>query len=404
MASVTLGGITKAFGETSVLKGIDLDIADGEFLTLVGPSGCGKSTLIRIIAGLEAQDGGAVAIGGAAVDHLRPHERRVAMVFQSYALYPHMSVQENIALPLAVSRLRLWERVPLLRLLSGRRPGIVREIDREVEAVARQLHLEALLGRRPAQLSGGQRQRVALGRAMVRRPQVFLMDEPLSNLDAKLRVHMRSELAELHERLGATFVYVTHDQVEAMTMSDRIAMMDAGELLQLGTPSELYGRPANVRVAAFIGSPAINLLPGRVGESGRVELLGQVLPLGAPGLPFGSAVTVGIRPEAIGLVPADEPAAPSCTTIEATLARRENLGPEFILHLQAPDGAGTPIVARVPAGPDLPGLHDRIAVAFEGSACHLFGPDGNRIETRSPGEASRVTVGRSPAPPRRVPA
>src|SRR5829696_10429128 len=220
MASVELSGISKAFGDTSVLNGIDLSIRDGEFLTLVGPSGCGKSTLIRIIAGLEAQDEGSIAIGGSPIDHLRPHERRVAMVFQSYALYPHMSVRANLSLPLVMSRLRLHERLPLIRLLSRRRREVMHSIEGEVEAVAQQLQLGALLDRRPAQLSGGQRQRVALGRAIVRHPDVFLMDEPLSNLDAKLRVHMRTELAELHQRLGATFIYVTHDQVEAMTMSN----------------------------------------------------------------------------------------------------------------------------------------------------------------------------------------
>jgi multiple sugar transport system ATP-binding protein len=221
----------------------------------VGPSGCGKTTLIRIIAGIESQDSGAVLIGGAPIDHLRPHERRVAMVFQSYALYPHMSVRANLSLPLVMARLRLHERLPLIRLLSTRRRTVMQGIESEVEAVAQQLQLGALLDRRPAQLSGGQRQRVALGRAMVRHPDVFLMDEPLSNLDAKLRVHMRTELA-------------AHDQVEAMTMSDRVAMMDSGQILQLGTPSELYGRPANVKVAQFIGSPAINLLPGSVGSNG----------------------------------------------------------------------------------------------------------------------------------------
>ena len=240
-------------------------------MTLVGPSGCGKTTLIRIIAGIESQDSGSVLIGGSAIDHLRPHERRVAMVFQSYALYPHMSVRANLSLPLVMSRLRLHERLPLVRLLSGRRRAVMRGIESEVEAVAQQLQLGALLDRRPAQLSGGQRQRVALGRAMVRHPDVFLMDEPLSNLDAKLRVHMRTELAELHQRLGATFIYVTHDQVEAMTMSNRVAMMDSGDIIQLGTPTELYARPANVKVAQFIGSPAINLLPGtrRRGRPGR---------------------------------------------------------------------------------------------------------------------------------------
>ncbi|MGH6859481.1 MAG: ABC transporter ATP-binding protein, partial [Phyllobacterium sp.] len=245
MARVQLKSITKSFGAHSVLSGIDIDVADGEFLTLVGPSGCGKSTLIRIIAGLEPQTSGSVLVDDVEIDHLRPHERRVAMVFQSYALYPHMSVFNNIAVPLTMHHLSTWERLPLIKYASARRRRLMPDITREVEAVAAQLQIEPLLHRRPAQLSGGQRQRVALGRAMVRHPSVFLMDEPLSNLDAKLRVHMRTELAELHERLKSTFIYVTHDQVEAMTMSDRVAMMDCGHVLQLGTPTELYARPAN---------------------------------------------------------------------------------------------------------------------------------------------------------------
>src|SRR6185312_7986730 len=267
MASIALKGIGKSFGTTGVLSGIDLAIADGEFITLVGPSGCGKSTLIRIIAGLEPQSAGSIEIGGRPIDHLRPHERRVAMVFQSYALYPHMSVADNIALPLTMQRLSVVERLPLVKHLSPRRRRVMREV---------------MLARKPAQLSGGQRQRVALGRAMVRHPDVFLMDEPLSNLDAKLRVHMRSELAELHMRLATTFVYVTHDQVEAMTMSDRVAMMDAGRILQLGTPTELYTRPATLKVAQFIGSPAINVLPGIVDAGGRVAVAGVAVPVRAP--------------------------------------------------------------------------------------------------------------------------
>jgi multiple sugar transport system ATP-binding protein len=402
VASLTLDSIEKSFDGTAVLRGISLDVADGEFLTLVGPSGCGKSTLIRIIAGLESQDRGTVAIGGASVDHLRPHERRVAMVFQSYALYPHMSVGANIALPLVMARLRLWERLPLLRLLSRRRRGVLRGVEDEVRAVARQLHIDNLLARRPGQLSGGQRQRVALGRAMVRQPAVFLMDEPLSNLDAKLRVHMRSELADLHQRLGATFVYVTHDQVEAMTMSDRIAMMELGQILQLGTPSELYERPLNVKVAAFIGSPSINLLPARVLERGAVELFGQRLPL-AVGLPAGSRITVGLRPEAIGLE-RGQAASEACSRAPATLHRKENLGPEFILHLEALGPEPSSIVARVPAGPDLPPLQSAVTLRFMSADCHLFAESGERIEAQPADDHERDRRSHSPVKSGRIPA
>jgi multiple sugar transport system ATP-binding protein len=395
VASVELSRIAKAFGETSVLEGVSLSVQNGEFLTLVGPSGCGKSTLIRIVAGLEAQDDGAISIGASSVDHLRPHERRVAMVFQSYALYPHFTVRENIALPLVMSRLRLWERIPLLRLLSTRRRAVMREVNREVETIASQLHLENLLARRPAQLSGGQRQRVALGRAMVRRPDVFLMDEPLSNLDAKLRVHMRSELAELHQRLGATFIYVTHDQVEAMTMSDRIAMMDSGRILQLGTPSELYERPANVKVASFIGSPAINLLPARVAEGGHAELFGQRLPFTVD-LPAGAPITVGIRPEAVALAGPDAASSSSCL-IPAVLLRKENLGPEFMLHLEVGGASRLSVVARVPAGPDLPPLQSNLTLVLSSSACHLFDGEGDRIEVKGADATERGTRSSTPA-------
>lgn len=251
--------------------------------------------LIRIIAGLERQSAGSILVDGKPVDHLRPHERKLAMVFQSYALYPHMSVEDNIAVPLAVQRLTLAERMPLIKHLSPRRRGIMRGISAEVAAVAQQLQIEELLRRKPAQLSGGQRQRVALGRAMVRDPVAFLMDEPLSNLDAKLRVHMRTELTDLHRRLGATFIYVTHDQVEAMTMSDPVAMMGGGRVLQLGSPAELYAHPETLEVARFIGSPMINTIPARIGPNGRVEVMGRALGVATP-LPEGSAATIGIRP------------------------------------------------------------------------------------------------------------
>jgi multiple sugar transport system ATP-binding protein len=378
MASVALRGIGKSFDTTEVLSGIDIDIADGEFVTLVGASGCGKSTLIRIIAGLEPQSAGTVQVGGRAIDHLRPHERRVAMVFQSYALYPHMSVASNIALPLSMQRLSLWERLPLVKHLSPRRRSVMRGIMKEVDAVAAQLQIEALLARRPAQLSGGQRQRGALGRAMVRHPDVFLMDEPLSNLDAKLRVHMRSELAELHARLGATFVYVTHDQVEAMTMSDRVAMMDAGRILQLGTPSELYARPANLRVAQFIGSPAINVLPGQVDASGHIVVAGVAIPTDAP-LPAAARVSVGIRPEAIA--PVDAAGAPrDAVRIGARVRRIENLGAEYMVHCDVDGVPGSAVICRVPAE-RAPSGAGPVTLAFAPRAYHVFDAAGERIRT-----------------------
>jgi multiple sugar transport system ATP-binding protein len=380
VATVELQKISKSFGAMKVLSDIDVTIPDGEFLTLVGPSGCGKSTLIRIIAGLEPQSAGKVLIDGASIDHLRPHERRVAMVFQSYALYPHMTVGSNIALPLTMSALRLHERLPLIRLLSPRRRRVMEQIGREVNAVASQLQIEALLERKPAQLSGGQRQRVALGRAMVRHPAAFLMDEPLSNLDAKLRVHMRSELAELHQRLGSTFIYVTHDQVEAMTMSDRVAMMEAGHILQLGTPDELYGRPASIQVAQFIGSPTINLLPARTGRDGIVELSGKPLPIRS-GLPEGSAVTLGIRPEA--LQPAAAARQASRPAVAARLRRSEHLGSEKILHFDVPDMPGVVVTSRVTAAVR-DGELDTTELTFEPGACHLFDSAGKRIDFSAP--------------------
>ncbi|WP_188517211.1 ABC transporter ATP-binding protein [Alsobacter metallidurans] len=389
MATVGLQSIAKSFGATKVLGGVDLSIADGEFLTLVGPSGCGKSTLIRIIAGLETQDSGSVAIGGLGVDHMRPHERRVAMVFQSYALYPHMSVRSNIAVPLTMSRMTMRQRLPLVRLMSRSRREIMRGIDADVAAVAAQLQLEHLLDRRPAQLSGGQRQRVALGRAMVRNPDVFLMDEPLSNLDAKLRVHMRTELAELHKRLGVTFIYVTHDQIEAMTMSDRVAMMDAGEILQLGKPSELYDLPASIKVAQFIGSPAINLLPATVGPGGRVELFGRPLAR-AVEEPAGSAVTLGIRAEALSIGQAD-PGHGARASFSARLRRKENLGSEFILHfdLAGPDASGVTMRAT-PASAALVQESSEVTLTFDEGLCHVFNSAGRRLEARD--GSSRNTI------------
>ena len=296
MAAVTLKGVRKAFGATQVVHGVDVDIADGEFCVLVGPSGCGKSTLLRMIAGLEEITGGEIAIGGRVVNAVPPRERDIAMVFQNYALYPHMTVFDNMAFSLR---------------LAGKSKD---EMGKRVDAAAKILGLTEYLQRYPRQLSGGQRQRVAMGRAIVRDPQVFLFDEPLSNLDAKLRVAMRTEIKELHQRLKTTSIYVTHDQIEAMTMADKIVVMNGGRVEQTGAPLDLYDEPANLFVAGFIGSPAMNFLPGRLERNGagfHVQLAdGSALPapraLATGG--DGRIVTVGVRPEHFGVDPGGVPA------------------------------------------------------------------------------------------------
>ncbi|MDB5512379.1 MAG: transporter related [Enterovirga sp.] len=284
MASVTIRDVQKAFGPTRVIHGVSVDIQDGEFVILVGPSGCGKSTLLRMIAGLENISGGEIRIGERVVNDVPPKERDIAMVFQNYALYPHMTVRDNMAFSLKL------------------RKAPKSEIESRVAKAAGILGLGALLDRYPRQLSGGQRQRVAMGRAIVRDPQVFLFDEPLSNLDAKLRVAMRTEIKELHQRLKTTTVYVTHDQIEAMTMADRIVVMHDGVVEQIGAPLELYDRPQNLFVAGFIGSPAMNFLSGRVRANGQASFVAQngvEIPLGqhAPAASDGRPVTLGIRPE-----------------------------------------------------------------------------------------------------------
>ncbi len=342
MAGIEIRDVRKAFRDAAVLHGVSLDIADGEFLTLVGPSGCGKTTLLRIIAGLETHDAGEILIGGRRVDDAPPKARDVAMVFQSYALYPYMTVAENIALPLVMRRMNGWQRMPLVgRLIPG--AGEARQdIGLAVEAVARALGITHLLDRRPGQLSGGQRQRVALARAMVREPAVFLMDEPLSNLDAKMRVQARTEIADLHRRLKTTFVYVTHDQVEAMTMSDRVAVMLGGRLLQVAPPQVIYDEPATLEVARFIGTPEINVLPAIARADGAITALGQIWPL-ATGLAAGTPFSVTIRAEALSLAEdtARQPA------IRGRIHNLERLGSETLVHVDVA-ALDRPVVAKVP--------------------------------------------------------
>ena len=343
MASIHLEKVWKTYPNGHVAaRGVDLDIADGEFMVLVGPSGCGKSTALRMIAGLETPSEGRVMIGDRDVTALPPQERDVAMVFQSYALYPHMTVRENLAFG--------------LRMRGATAPAIAER----VEGAARALGLESVLGRKPGQLSGGQRQRVALGRAIVREPLVFLFDEPLSNLDAKLRLETRAELARLHRRLAATMVYVTHDQEEALTLGSRVAVMREGRVEQVGPPLEVYRRPATVFVATFVGSPAMNLLPGDLLPAARPD--GSVDP---------AAATLGVRPHDIAVAPAGS------GDIDALVDVVEPRGSELLVYLRLGGGDGPEI--RVIAPPDLEIASDQVVgLRLDRARLHFFDRETGR--------------------------
>ncbi|MFD1744899.1 ABC transporter ATP-binding protein [Rhizobium helianthi] len=357
MADVSLRNVKKQFGALSVIKGVDLDVKDGEFCVFVGPSGCGKSTLLRMIAGLEDITSGSLAIGGKDMTNVGPSERGVAMVFQSYALYPHMTVAENIGFGLK---------------MTGHPKSLIAE---RTAMAAKMLQLDALLQRKPGQLSGGQRQRVAIGRAIVRNPEVFLFDEPLSNLDAALRVQMRSELSKLHQDLKATMIYVTHDQVEAMTMADKIVVLSAGKIEQVGSPLELYHRPNNLFVAGFIGSPKMNFLQVDVsaGEKGTVvvKLPGGQATLDAQGKSIApGTMTLGLRPEHIDANGSGE------TTIEGTVRLAEYLGSETLFFLTLADGSEIAVKADGLAGAK-PG--ETLKIGINARACHLFNKDGQAV-------------------------
>ena len=357
MAEVALRGVRKSFGPVDVIKGIDLDIAHGEFCVFVGPSGCGKSTLLRLIAGLEDITAGTLSIGGRDVTRVPPANRGIAMVFQSYALYPHMTVGENISFG--------------LRMTNTPKPVVAAR----VAEAARLLQLGGYLDRKPSQLSGGQRQRVAIGRAIVREPEVFLFDEPLSNLDAALRSQTRVELLNLHRTLGATMIYVTHDQVEAMTMADKIVVLQAGQIEQAGSPLELYERPRNLFVAGFIGSPRMNAIPARVatvvGGAARLELPGGAVshvPLNGTRLAPGP-VTLGIRPEHVSV----DGAGPPGEGLAGTVTLAEHLGAETILHVEV--AQGPVLVARADGrAPQRTG--QPVTLTFDPRFCHLFDPAG----------------------------
>ncbi|MEZ5728418.1 MAG: ABC transporter ATP-binding protein [Burkholderiaceae bacterium] len=378
MQRIELDSVHKRFGDTQVLRGVSLEIDEGEFVSLVGPSGCGKSTLLRIVAGLETQDEGSIRINGAVVDEVRPCDRDLAMVFQSYALYPHLSVRENIAVPLRMRELRALQRLPILgRLLPGTRQSLG-DIEVRVAQAAEQLEILHLLDRKPVQLSGGQRQRVAVGRALVRNPTGFLLDEPLSNLDAKLRVHMRGEIVRLHRRLGKAFVYVTHDQAEAMTMSDRIAVMHEGEIMQMAAPSEVYNDPANLAVAEFIGSPKINVLDASVEAGGLVRVGETRLPIATDAI--SGPIRIGVRPEAlrVGLL------AQSCAdpTLCGTATLIEDLGSEAFVHVRLDDGAEC--VGRADAARFRGRMTGgRVELAIDPARVLLFDGSGQRIRARS---------------------
>jgi len=365
MGRIELHAITKEFGAVKVLHGIDLDVAEGELVVFVGPSGCGKSTLLRLISGLDQPTAGRIVIDGEDVTRVNAADRGLAMVFQSYALYPHMTVRENMAFGLQHERMAKAQ------------------ISERITEASRMLEIGNLMDRRPGQLSGGQRQRVAIGRAIVREPTAFLLDEPLSNLDAELRVSMRAELASLHARLGKTMIYVTHDQIEAMTLASRIVVLRAGRIEQVATPLELFNRPQNRFVAGFIGAPTMNLLPGRVESphqgGARVTFVGDAhvdVPLLRP-LAQDEPITVGVRPQHMRLVdPADERA------VHATVTLVEALGAETVVHAQAPSGER--LLAVLPGQAGLQ-RGDAIALGYDPADVHVF--DGNDEAVAARGRA-----------------
>lgn len=372
MSMFSLRDVTKSFSGNAILKGVSLEAEDGEFIALVGPSGCGKSTLLRIVAGLDHADTGAIRINGAEVSHLPAADRNIAMVFQSYALYPHLTAGQNIAVPLAMRNLSGSQRLPLIgRFMPGQR-RICADIQRQVHAMAASLKIDHLLDRKPGQMSGGQRQRVALARAMVRNPSVFLMDEPLSNLDANLRVHARGEIVDLHRRAGVPTLYVTHDQSEALSMADRVAVMIGGNLLQLASPQAIYDDPDHIEVARFVGQPRINLLASQRDADGIVSF-GNLRLTSASDAIGDPRVTLGVRPEFVRLRTEGEGA------LAARIERLEFLGSEVIVFTKL-SAIGETVLAKIsPAEARGLAAGQPIGLDMDPSHVMLFAEDGRRI-------------------------
>ena len=377
MAEIQLKGISKSFDDNKVIKSLDLSISNGEFVTVLGPSGCGKSTLLRIIAGLESQSSGDVIIDGREVNKVRASERDLAMVFQSYALYPHLSVQQNLMVPLKLRRLSRLERFPLLNWFLPKRRSKMIELNEKVLQAAETLQITHLMERKPGQLSGGQQQRVAVGRAMVREPVAFLMDEPLSNLDAALRVHMRAEISELHRKLKTTFIYVTHDQAEALTMSDRMAVMMDGEILQHDTPSEIYNNPVNLQVAEFIGSPKINVLPAEIDSKGGITCMGLPISLFMK-TPKQGSIMLGFRPEHTELLSSN-----SNNCFEGKITYKENLGSDIYLHVNLKEDQHKMIVRSEPDKALDAKIGDMVKIGWMVDKVMAFERNGQSLPTKS---------------------
>ena len=365
MADLTIRNLHKGFDGHAIIQGIDLDVRDREFVVFVGPSGCGKSTLLRLIAGLEDASSGTITLDGTDITDHAPAKRDLAMVFQTYALYPHMTVRKNLSFALDLA-------------------GVPRQdVTAKVDAAARILELQPLLERKPRQLSGGQRQRVAIGRAIVRNPKIFLFDEPLSNLDAALRVQMRLELSRLHKELAATMIYVTHDQVEAMTLADKVVVLNGGRVEQVGSPLDLYHHPANLFVATFLGMPRMGLLRGRLGpvQAGHSEVTLDCgarisLPVDASAWAEGSAVTLGIRPEHLSVAAGEQPG-PAAIAVTADVSER--LGSDTFCHVRS--GNGELLTVRT-SGDYAPAFGEALTLTLDPAHCHLFDGNGLALDKR----------------------